>query len=435
LLGRSLSVCLVGVLALAQTAKKPAQRSPSAEHKLVSIKVIGTQRYKPEEIIAASGLQIGANASEEDFQKAAKNLGECGLFRDVSYSYAATPTGTKLDLTLVDTDKLVPVHFENFVWFTGEELLTKIRERLPLFRGEVPIGGSFADQISDILQELLIEHHVTARADYTRDSKEPDGPVDAINFHATGVTLVVQEVHFTGASPEELPALNEAAEKLVGKDYSRAEVQNFASSQLLPIYLERGFLKAAFSDPQAKVLRNTADDTELDVQLAVTPGVQYKISDVKWEGNKAFSAEKLQGMIHAVPGQVANLPELQRDIEKARKLYGTVGYMDASIKPQPQFDESTKAVAYTLLVKEGDVFHLGDVDIQGLDGKSVDRLRDAWTLRPTDPYDSSYPMRFFEQTVKLLSAGVTWTVSVHEGVNEEEKTVDVTLRYGIKPSS
>jgi hypothetical protein len=30
---------------------------------------------------------------------------------------------------------------------------------------------------------------------------------------------------------------------------------------------------------------------------------------------------------------------------------------------------------------------------------------------------------------------VTWTISIHEGVNEEDKTVDVTLRYGIKPPS
>jgi hypothetical protein len=70
-----------------------------------------------------------------------------------------------------------------------------------------------------------------------------------------------------------------------------------------------------------------------------------------------------------------------------------------------------------------------------VDPKTVDRLREAWTLRETDPYDTSYPRRFFEQTVKLLSHDVTWTVSIHEGVNESDKTVDVTLRYGIRPSS
>jgi outer membrane protein assembly factor BamA len=432
---RTLIFCLLSVAALAQTARKPALKATPGEHKLASIHVTGSKRFTPEEVIAASGLEIGSVAGEEDFQKAARRLGECGFFTDVSYSYSFSPTGTKLDLVVADTDKLVPAHFENFVWFTDEELLAKIHERLPLFKGQVPFGGTLADQISDVLQALLVEHNVSARADYLRDTKEPGGPIDAINFRATGVNLVIQEVHFSGAGPDELPALNAAAQKLVGKDYSRGEVRNYATASLLPVYLGRGFLKVTISNPQTTVLRDTADDTEVAVLLSVTPGPQYKISGVKWEGNTVVPGAKLQSLIHAAPGQVANAPQLQADVEKIRKLYGTVGYMSASLKLEPQFDDATSSVAYIFEVHEGDVFHLGDLDIQGLDAKSVDRLRDAWTLRQTDPYDSSYPMRFFEQTVKLLSSGVTWTVSIHEGVNEEEKTVDVTLRYGLKPPS
>jgi outer membrane protein assembly factor BamA len=426
---------LLAAAALAQTTRKIAPKASSVGHKLVAIHVTGTRRYTPEEVIAASGLEVGTVINEEDFQKAARRLGECGFFSNVSYSYAATPTGTKLDLTLADTDKLVPVRFENFVWFSQDELPAKIHERLPLFKGQAPIGGTLSDQISDVLQALLNERRVAARAEYTRDTKEPDGPIDAINFRATGVTLVIQEVHFSGAGPDELAALNTAAEKLVGKDYQRAEVQTFATTNLLPVYLERGFLRAAISEPQAKVLRDTADDTEIAVEMTVVPGKQYKLSGVKWSGNTIVPAEKLQSLIHAAPGQIANGPQLQADLEKIRKLYGTEGYMAASLTPAPEFDDETGSVAYTFVVREGEVFHLGDLDIQGVDPKTADRLRDSWTLRQTDHYDSSYPKRFFEQTIKLLSPNVTWTISIHEGVNEEEKTVDVTLRYGIRPSS
>ncbi len=432
---RSLILCLISVAAVGQVGRKPVPKAAPGEHKLIVIHVTGTQRYTSEEVIAASGLEIGAVATEEDFQEAAKRLGECGFFTDVSYSYAYSPTGTKLDLVLADSDKLVPVRFENFVWFTDDELLAKIHESLPLFRGQVPIGGNLSDRISDVLQALLVERKVSARADYVRDTKGPDGPIDAINFRATGVNLVIQEVRFSGAGPDELAALNAVAAKLVGKDYLRADVQAYATAHLLPVYLERGFLKASISDPQAKVLKDTADDTEIAVQLTVTPGLQYKISELKWAGNTVVPAEKLQSLIHAAPGQTANAPQLQADLEKIRKLYGTVGYMAASLKPEPQFDDANRLVMYAIAISEGVVYHLGDLDIQGVDVKSADRLRDAWTLRPTDPYDSSYPMRFFEQTVKLLSSGVTWTVSIHEGVNEQEKTVDVTLRYGLKPSS
>lgn len=425
--------CFLPSFALAQTARKPA---PSGnDRKLVAIRVTGSQRYTQQEIIAASGLEIGKVASEDDFQQAVKRLGEGGFFSKAGYSYAYSPTGTKLDLQLADTEKLVPSHFENFVWFTDEDLVAQIHAHLPLFKGEVPVGGTFCDQLSDVLQALLVQHNLSARAEYFRDSKNNAGPVDVVNFRASGVTLEIEDVQFSGAGPDELPALKAAAEKLIGKDYVRTEIEAYASSKLLPVYLQRGFLKANITGPQAKVTKETDNATELAVLFTVDPGRQYKIASLVWDGNRALKAEKLQNLLHAKVGDTANAQQLQTDLDAIHKLYTTVGYMQASVKAEPEFDDGPGTVAYKLKVEEGDLFHLGDLDIQGLDAKSVDRLREAWTLRETDPYDSTYPMRFFEQTVKLLSRDVTWTVSVHEGVNEKEKTVDVTLRYGLKPSS
>jgi outer membrane protein assembly factor BamA len=432
---RTLTLCVVSIAALGQTARKPSPKASAGDHKLVAVRVTGTQRYSSEEIIAATGLEIGAVAAEEDFQKAAQRLGECGFFSNVSYSYAYSPAGIKLDLDLADSDKLVPAHFENFVWFSNEELVVKIHEHLALFKGQVPIGGNLSDQVSDILQAVLVQHSLSARADYIRESKQNEGPIDSVNFRASGMNLRIQEVRFPGAGPDELPALAAEANKLVGTDYLRSDLEVFANAHLLPVYLERGFLKASISEPQAKVVQETADETQVAVQFPVAPGIQYKLSGIEWAGNTAFPTDRLQSLIHARPGQAANAFELKTDLESVHKLYGTAGYMTASVKDQPQFDDATRSVAYRLEVQEGDVFHLGDLDIQGLDPKTVDRLRDSWTLRETDPYDTTYPRRFFEQTVKLLERNITWTISIHEGVNEKEKTVDVTLRYALKPSS
>jgi len=432
-LSTALLICVLNFLAPAQTARKPT--APAGDRKLVAVRVTGSQRFTEQEVIAASGLEIGQVASEDDFQKAVKRLGESGFFSKAAYSFAYSPTGTKLDVQLADTEKLVPAHFENFVWFTDDELVTKIHEHLPLFKGQVPVGGTFCDQVSDVLQALLVQHNLSARAEYFRDSKNNEGPVDTVNFRASGLTLEIQDVQFSGAGPDELPALKAAAEKLISKDYVRTEIEAYASSKLLPVYLQRGFLKASIANPEPKVLKETDTGTDLAVVFTVAAGKQYKIASMAWDGNKAVKSEKLQSLVHAKVGDTANAEQLQNDIEAIRKLYTTVGYMTASVKVQPEFDDAASTVAYRFNVEEGDVFHLGDVDIQGLDAKSTDRLRDAWTLRETDPYDSTYPMRFFEQTVKLLSRDVTWTVSVHEGVNEKEKTVDVTLHYGLKPSS
>ena len=230
-------------------------------------------------------------------------------------------------------------------------------------------------------------------------------------------------------------SLNAAAGRLEGKDYVRAQVDNYVATKLLPVFLARGFLKADISDPKIKVVGDTADSTQIALDFAVTPGPQYKLASIQWDGNKSFPTAKLQELVRAKPGDLANTPQLQSDLDTIHHLYGTVGYMTQSAKLTPQFDDTAHTVVYQVEIHEGDVFHLGDLDIQGLDPKATDRLREAWTLRDTDPYDTTYPKRFFEQTVKLLSRDVTWTISIHEGVNEQDKTVDVTLRYSIRPSS
>ncbi len=427
------AVCFVSLISSAQTSRKPAPKDSANDHKLISVRVTGSQRYSPEEITAACGLKIGSNATEDDFKKATQSLGETGLFSNISYSFAYSPVGTKLDLQLTDNDKMVPTRFENFVWFSDQELIAKIHESLPLFRGQVPVGGDFSDQVSDALQALLLQHSLAARADYIREAEENDGPIVAVNFRVTGINLRVHELTVPNASPAEQAPLAAAAKKLEGAEYLRSQVALFAKATLLPIYRERGFLQANFSDPQTKVFQEDQGDAQVDIALPVNPGLQYKTGKLAWDGNTAFPAEKLQSLIRLQPGQPANAVQLDWDLEAIHKLYGTVGRMTEAVIPEAEFDDAAGSVAYKFHVHEGDVFHLGDLDIRGLDSKLTDRVRDTWTLQPEDPYDSGYAKRFVEQAWKLLPANMNWTVNIHEGVNEKDKTVDVTVRYGQKP--
>lgn len=429
----ALALLLILPFARPQTPHKPQPKPQPGDQKLVSIKVTGSQRYTPDEIIAASGLKIGDAATDDDFKKATEELGKSGMFTNVSYSYAYSPTGTKLDFQVADADKFVPARFENFVWFPDADLIEKIHEREPLFKGEVPVGGDLADRISDALQSLLLQHSLSAHATYIREGASHEGPIDAINFKADNVNIRIRHVSFPSAPADQIPDLAEAAQKLEDRDYLRSEVNAYVKSAILPVYLKHGFLKAAFAKPQAKVVKEDEDETQVDVDLPSTPGLQYKVSGFTWEANSAFPADKLQTLVHLQPTQTANAVQLQTDLEAVQKLYGTRGYMTASVKPEPAFDDANRTVAYKLQVHEGDLFHMGDLEINGLDVKMADHLRDAWNLKPSDAYDSSYPKRFIEQAWKLLPPKTNWTVSLHEGVNEKEKTVDVTLRYGIKP--
>jgi outer membrane protein assembly factor BamA len=171
----------------------------------------------------------------------------------------------------------------------------------------------------------------------------------------------------------------------------------------------------------------------VDVTFPVDAGAQYKLTALELAGNKSFATAALQPLIHAQLNQPANAVQLETDIEAMKKLYGTRGYMAASIQPKPEMDDANSTVKYLLQIQEGDLYAMGDLEIRGLDSRTTARLQDDWKLREGDPYDSRYAQRFLAQADKEISLLQDWNASVRESLNHEEKTVDVTLRFDPKP--
>jgi outer membrane protein assembly factor BamA len=410
----------------------PKQLPPSA-FKLVGIKVTGTSRYTQDEILAASGLQIGQTVHEDDFQKATRELGDTGLFTDVAFSYQYSTEGTKVNFQLADSEKLVPARFENFVWFSDQELRDKLRDRVPLFKGEVPVAGGFADLLSEALQGLLIERNVAGRADYLRATSGPDGPIVAVDYSVTGPSIQIQSVTFTGAGPEQLPALDAAARQIRGTEYLRTILQVQVDKNLLPALQSLGFLKASLGPPQPRVSEDSPKTTLVDVNFQVTPGAQYKISVFQFSGNKVFSTDKLSERLTLKPGQIANAVQLDRDIESIENVYGTRGYMAAHIVPTPQFDDEKATVTYDLNVHEGDVYKMGDLDIRGLDSHTTAELQNDWKIRGGDVFDSSYLNKFLKDTAPEYDRIGDWKISTHQTLDQKDKTVDVTIRFDPEP--
>jgi outer membrane protein insertion porin family len=237
-------------------------------------------------------------------------------------------------------------------------------------------------------------------------------------------------VTFTDAGAE-LPLLQEAAKRLVNSDYTRTVIANEERIGFQPIYLQRGHLKANFEETQVKIAQETEEETAVDVTIAVTPGLQYKLADISWVGNSAFPALQLQGLILLKAGEPANAVELDKDLRMVARLYGTKGYMAPEITPSAVMDDSASTVHYDIHVHEGDVYKMGELEIRGLDEKTKNKLVFDWKLGEGQIYDSSYVQRFLAESTKDLPVDTKWTTDVHEAVNDD-KTVDITLSYSAK---
>lgn len=431
---------LLGSAAVAQKQPARAKVSTVAANRLTALKVTGTARYSDREILAASGLQIGQNAADGDFREAAQRLGDSGLFSDVVYSYSSSGAGVRVEMQLADAEqsKLVPAHFENFVGFTDDELRTALRSRVPLFKQLLPIAGNLPDQISEALQAILTEKQFPGRVNYLRESRdESGGPLSAIAYRIEEVSIRIRSIEFPGASPEQTALLATAARRLTGAEYGRAALATVAKFDLLPVYLQRGYLKATFSPSDARVVPQpppAADapgpaELQVDVILPVQTGKMYSTSSVDWKGSSAIKIGELAPLLHLSTGQPADAVRLLRDIETVGKLYRSRGYMTVQIKSDTQFDEEKNTVHYDLNIVEGDLYKMGDLEILGLDTQATARMQGAWTLREGQPYNADYPEKFRDDTGQLLPRGVRWVISIHETLEAKDKTVDVEVHF------
>ncbi|HZC21778.1 MAG TPA: hypothetical protein VE866_00440, partial [Candidatus Binatia bacterium] len=258
----SLLFFLLLCLNMPLAAQKQFAQQPASTRTLIAIKVAGSKRYSEQTIAAASGLNLGTVVTEDDFKSAARRLGDLGVFTDVGYSYSFASTGTKLTFQVSDVSKFVPVRFEDFVWFSDEELLKRIKQSAPMFDGELPEFGKMADQVSDVLQAMLVERSISGHVEYVRSGQGED---PGVVYQVANVVIQIRNVGFTGAAEPDIPALKAAAQRVFDREYSRSVLSALVQHQLLPVYHSRGYLKAAFGPPEPKVVKQPSESNDAGI--------------------------------------------------------------------------------------------------------------------------------------------------------------------------
>ncbi len=240
------AACLL--LALAPAARAQ-QQQPQQSLKLDRIEFKGLERVKEPEALEKSALAVGQTVSIDDVEAAANRLLESGLFTNLSYKIKGTTDKALLTFEVVERKWTMPVAFDNFVWFTDEELNAAVRRKLPAFDGTAPEAGGVTEQIKQALTELLSERKIEGAVEYTLAENPASHKVEHL-FSVKGPGLHVCKITYAGARAVPAEQLVTKSGGIFDNDYSRAYVGGFVESNLLPLYHERGYLRASFSPPK-----------------------------------------------------------------------------------------------------------------------------------------------------------------------------------------
>jgi outer membrane protein assembly factor BamA len=426
--------------ASAQTPQTPQtpQPSPSPQQngvRLARIDVTGLERLKVEQVVAESGLQVGQAVEPEMLDAAAERLLASGLFKKLSYRFSSKAGEGVVTFVVEEAAANVPVVFDNFIWFTGDELLAAVRKHLPSFDGTAPEAGGVTSTIAKALTELLRERKISGEVEYTLSGALGGQRAEHV-FSVKGAGLRVCKLRFPGATAINEQALVEKSSGIFNNEYSRAFVVEYAASSLAPLYHERGYLRANFHSPEVTVAKDADCAGQLSLALAVDEGAAYVWQGAEWNGAGGLTPQQLDAALGMRPREIANGSKIANGLNAVRKAYARRGYLAPRISAAPEFDDESRSVIYRFNVEEGPQYRMGELIIEGLSEKDTNDVRTRWRLLPREVYDANYPSEFlrtgFREFVQELRSreGRTlgaYKVETTEKHDRERLTVDVTI--------
>jgi outer membrane protein assembly factor BamA len=429
-----LSTVFVVIIAGAVTlAQQPNRR-------IGKIEVEGLEKLTADEVIATTGLKTGAEFLIPKLDAAGQKLADSGLFAKVGYR-----TSTKGNLVTIvfqveeSKSGKSPVVFDNFVWFTNDQLNAAIKREVPSFDGTASDSGNMTDSISRALQNLLKENHIEGTVEYAPEQNKLNGNKQEHLFSVSGVPIPICKLHFPGAKNVSEEKLVLASKQLTDADYSLKSAIAFGNFVLFPIYREAGQLRARFATPVSKY--EGADNCKGGVELSipVEEGPVYRWNKPEWSGNEVLSPAELDAALSMKPDEIANGVKFDKGLIEVVKKYSHTGHLNVGFDPRPEFDDAASRVTYKTAVKEGPQYRMGKFTVKGLSPEDAKSLEAKWKLESGAVFDSSYSNRFFstdarEEFQRIFSARKAQGKGppqsrFHVVPNRQTLTADVVLEF------
>jgi len=426
-----LSLCMF-TASLSPTLLANPQDSQAGTAHLDSVLVTGSTRFTSEQIASAIGLRKGELINRDTLQAAADKLAELGLFANIQYKFSTVATGVAVTYQVADAP-LLPVTFDNFPWATDDELTASLKASGILFNGSAPAKGTILDAMSEALAHVLDQRGVHARVTHqvitlpVRDQMVQQFRVDDAN-------LTVQSIEFNDDLAKNDRAIQERSADLVGKPYSRSSIELFELEQVRPVYLAHSYLRVQFGPTVARFAAKPSEPLTgpVIVTVPIVVGPAYQWGGVEWRGNESVPSATLDQVVELKPGEPADGNKIEAVWERARAAYGQAGFLDATLNPEPQFDDKAARVIYSVTITEGPQYRMGSLVLTGLSLEGERRIRKAFPIAQDAVFNKGMYESFVNSGLKSAFAGLPVHYDKIGRFLQEDQTgakVDVMLDF------
>jgi len=215
--------------------------------------------------------------------------------------------------------------------------------------------------------------------------------------------LLITDFTITGTLTLSSDELATIASKLTGSCFD--ENSEELEERVRLVFQNQGYFAAVVKSLRIKPSDQLAIPKPTTLEAEVLEGQRYKLSEIRFTGNRAFGAAKLRREFPLKRGDLFEKDKIAGGIDGIRKLYAADGFVDWLAIPDTQ-PLSDATIILSLSIAEGPQYRMGKLEIFA-QKEMADRLREEWQLADGAVFDFSYVDKYVVANRSLLPLGFT----------------------------
>jgi len=408
--------------------------------RIASVEFNGLKRVTSGYCQDITGLRAGGVFDKAAADEAATRLLRTGRFQAASYKTEETPDGIRIIFELTERPTISAIKFAGNSKFRDGQLQEVLTQKI-----DQPADWfAVRDGRDAIVAKYKEAGFGDVQVSFDQAAVERTG--ELLYTIVEGQKVVIRTIRFEGNANIEERALKKELETktawwifrtgafdqdVVENDVAR--IQNY--------YRDRGYLDARAN----YVTELSADGQDLTVVFTVEEGTRYSLASVEFHGQANLPEEELSGLIRSVVGEPVDRPKIDADAKAIQERYGSLGFIDARVRPVRVFSQTPGLVRLTFEIEEGEQFRVGKVVVRGNTRTKDKVVRRALNLYPPDDLFDLTEAKEAERRLvetRIFSSARVIPVGDQPGVRdavldvvESEKAGDFLFGVGVTSNS
>lgn len=246
---------------------------------------------------------------------------------------------------------------------------------------------------------------------------------------------IVREILFEGNKALSTDKLKESLEFKLNSIFSARDLTR-SIKKIKKLYMEDGYSQA-----EIEPVREQTTPHELKIIFKVNEGVKILIKEIRFEGNKAYPAKKLKGLMETTQdwwlawltgAGVYKEEVLKNDMVLLAELYMNNGYINVKVaEPKVTLMPDRKGLLVLIALTEGDQFRVGQISFRGDLLETKEQLAKLIKLKTGEVFSRGLLRQdIFTLTDVYADKGYAFAnVNPLTQLNSEQKVIDIVFDF------